>query len=91
MSIWKDQSTAKSAPPAPEATPRADSALRVESTDDLPRRTTGVSPKESLIASDITIEGKIEGKIEDVFKSVIHRFGEGNIRPDGVPMHPAGA
>lgn len=61
MSIWKDQSTAKNAPAVPEATPRTDSALRVENSDDLPRRAPGNSPKESLIASDLTIEGKIEG------------------------------
>ncbi len=61
MSIWKDQSTAKGTPPAPETTSRTDSALRVESADDLPRRVASNSPKESLIASDLTIEGKIEG------------------------------
>ena len=62
MSIWNDkQATAKGAPPAPEPTPRIDAPLRVESSDDLPRRTAATHAKESLIASDITIEGKIEG------------------------------
>lgn len=28
----------------------------------------------------------VDGKIEEVFKSVLNRFGEGNVRLDGVPM-----
>lgn len=35
---------------------------------------------------DLEHSVEVPGKIEEVFKSVIHRFGEGNIRPDGVPM-----
>ena len=35
---------------------------------------------------DLEHSVEVDGKIEDVFKSVLHRFGEGNIRPDGVPM-----
>ena len=35
---------------------------------------------------DIEHSVEVAGKIEEVFRSVIHRFGEGNIRPDGVPM-----
>ena len=35
---------------------------------------------------DLEQSVKVDGKIEDVFKSVLHRFGEGNVRPDGVPM-----
>lgn len=35
---------------------------------------------------DLEHSVEVQGKIEEVFKSVIHRFGEGNIRPDGVPM-----
>ncbi len=65
MSIWKEQSAPKreaipmSQPPAPkaEASPRAD----IAPTHDLPRRTAERESKESLIAADLTIEGKIEG------------------------------
>lgn len=35
---------------------------------------------------DLEHSVEVDGKIEDVFKSVLYRFGEGNIRPDGVPM-----
>lgn len=66
MSLWKDTTPAKPAPAAtPESreSPRADPVARTEpasftsataSPQDTPRR-------ESLIASDLTIEGKIEG------------------------------
>jgi cytoskeletal protein CcmA (bactofilin family) len=65
MSIWKEQSAPKreaipmSQTPAPksDASPRAD----VAPTQDLPRRTAEREAKESLIAADLTIEGKIEG------------------------------
>lgn len=61
MSIWKDQSATKGAPPAPEAAKRVD-APRLDPVEEAPRRPSGgVAAKESLIASDITIEGKIEG------------------------------
>lgn len=61
MSIWKEQSAPKretmptSPAPAPkvEATPAA--------SHDLPRRAAEREAKESLIAADLTIEGKIEG------------------------------
>jgi cytoskeletal protein CcmA (bactofilin family) len=65
MSIWKEQSAPKreaipmSQTPAPkaEASPRVD----VAPTHDLPRRAAERESKESLIAADLTIEGKIEG------------------------------
>ena len=57
MSIWKDQSAAKAAPPVADL--KTDAPRRTDLPDDLPRR--AATGKESLIASDITIEGKIEG------------------------------
>lgn len=60
MSIWKEQPSPPKTPPAPEVPVRNDGALRMGVADDSPRRT-GAAGKESLIASDITIEGKIEG------------------------------
>ncbi|MGE4019297.1 MAG: SRPBCC domain-containing protein [Pyrinomonadaceae bacterium] len=35
---------------------------------------------------DLEQSVEVSGKIDDVFKSVLHRFGEGNVRPDGVAM-----
>lgn len=35
---------------------------------------------------DLEQSVEVNGKIEDVFKSVLHRFGEGNLRPEGVNM-----
>ncbi|MEO5824433.1 MAG: polymer-forming cytoskeletal protein [Gemmatimonadales bacterium] len=60
MSIWKEQPTPPKTPLAPEIPARNDSAPRLGVSEDAPRRTSA-GGKESLIASDITIEGKIEG------------------------------
>jgi cytoskeletal protein CcmA (bactofilin family) len=65
MSIWKEQSAPKGEPtpmspippPKMEASPRTD----VAPTQDLPRRAAEREVKESLVAADLTIEGKIEG------------------------------
>src|SRR5689334_7494508 len=35
---------------------------------------------------DIEQHVDVKAPIADVFKSVIHRMGEGNVRPDGQPM-----
>jgi hypothetical protein len=35
---------------------------------------------------DIEESVDINGAAADVFKSVLHRFGEGNVRPDGEPL-----
>lgn len=64
MSIWKDQNTATKAPPAmPDAAPRRDLDARPEPAPavEAPRRAAEPAGKESLIAADLTIEGKIEG------------------------------
>ena len=61
MAIWKEQTATKveSTPltPTPTPTRQADPV----STYDAPRRATGAEVKESLIAAELTIEGKIEG------------------------------
>ena len=36
---------------------------------------------------DVEQHVDVQGTLEDVFKSVLYRFGEGNVRPDGVPMN----
>lgn len=35
---------------------------------------------------DLEQSVEVKGNIDDVYRSVIHRFGEGNKRPDEVPM-----
>ena len=83
MAIWKEQTTAKNvAPPTPDLAPRNEMDARAElpSTYDLPRRAAerGDS-KESLIAADLTIEGKIEGsghvRIAGRFQGDVHVQG----------------
>jgi cytoskeletal protein CcmA (bactofilin family) len=63
MALWKDQATQRKEPtvmadpaPRPEPAPRTDIGAREE-----PRRGPDRAPRESLIAADIAIEGKIEG------------------------------
>lgn len=65
MSIWKEQSAPKkeAIPITPTPAPKAEASPRTEATPmtDLPRRAAERESKESLIAADVTIEGKIEG------------------------------
>lgn len=65
MSIWKEQAAPKRdpIPTSPAPAPSVTSAPRVEppSSQDLPRRAAEREAKESLIAADLTIEGKIDG------------------------------
>jgi cytoskeletal protein CcmA (bactofilin family) len=56
MGIWKDQSTSQKAEGTPRSAPAATSAADQQASQ-APRH----SGAESLIASDISIEGKIEG------------------------------
>jgi cytoskeletal protein CcmA (bactofilin family) len=79
MAIWKEQTATKveSTPltPTPTPTRQADPV----STYDAPRRATGADVKESLIAAELTIEGKIEGsghvRIAGRFKGDVHVQG----------------
>ncbi|RXR07149.1 bactofilin family protein [Pseudoxanthomonas composti] len=92
MSIWKDQAPSKTAPP-PVADPLpfqpAAAAAPVESAPATPATTPTPTPvarpsqpqgKESLIASDLTIEGKIEGtghvRIAGKFKGDVNVQGD---------------
>ncbi len=83
MPIWKEQNTGRNEPAAtptapgskPETTPRAEPAANY----DVPRRTPERDSKESLIAADVTVEGKIEGsghvRIAGRFKGEINVQG----------------
>lgn len=83
MAIWKEQNSVKkeSTPMSPDPAPRQDSATRADfaSTYDPPRRATERESKESVIAADVTIEGKIEGsghvRIAGRFKGDVHVQG----------------
>lgn len=85
MAIWNEQSTKKPATPvATEPTPKKEAELpRTEFAPnyDLPRRTADRAGegKESLIAADLTIEGKIEGaghvRIAGRFNGDVHVQG----------------
>ena len=86
MSIWKDQSPARkdSIPPSPEPTPIRDTAAAdfspTTTAPPRPSATPERQAKESLIASDLTIEGKIEGtghvRIAGKFKGEVNVQGD---------------
>ncbi len=65
MAIWKEQAPPKKdlAPAGPELTARKEPEARPEGAAgwDLPRRPVEREPRESIIAAELTIEGKIEG------------------------------
>lgn len=65
MALWKDPAPPRKepVPTAPVPIPKLDAVPRPESTPsyDMPRRATVPDIKESLIAADLNIEGKIEG------------------------------
>jgi cytoskeletal protein CcmA (bactofilin family) len=85
MAIWKEQTAAKkeSAPPSilpdPAVKKEPDARSDFAPSYDLPRRATEREAKESLIAADLTIEGKIEGsghvRIAGRFKGDVHVQG----------------
>ncbi|MBL8988594.1 MAG: polymer-forming cytoskeletal protein [Gemmatimonadales bacterium] len=91
MAIWKDPAPVKKDIPA--ATPAAEPVLKKEpdhridaASVDLPKWNSGrTDAKESLIAADITIEGKIEGtghvRIAGRFKGDVHVQGNLTIEP----------
>ena len=65
MAIWKEQVSAKKEPASmlPDASPRKETEPRSDlaSSYEMPRRAPEPETKESVIAHDLTIEGKIEG------------------------------
>ena len=87
MALWKEPSAAL--PPTKEPVTRpADMSTITPLNQDLPRRTTerlDANAKGSLIASDLQIEGKIEGaghvRIAGSFKGDVHVHGNLTIDP----------
>ena len=82
MAIWNEQSTTKKAAPvATEPAPKKEAEPRTDFAPsyDLPRRTPEREAKESVIAADLTIEGKIEGaghvRIAGRFNGDVHVQG----------------
>lgn len=111
MAIWKDNTATRPAPapvPAPEAPHRFDSPAKPDApanapsarVDAPPRQDAGQARRESLIAADITIEGKIEGggsvRIAGRFKGDVNVQGDltieagakltGSVRADKVTI-----
>jgi cytoskeletal protein CcmA (bactofilin family) len=89
MAIWKENTAARLTPtpaPEPRETPRYDPPPKPElapspaAAPPMARVDPGVPRKESLIASDITIEGKIEGggsvRIAGKFKGDVSVHGD---------------
>ena len=89
MSIWKDQNSTRkdSIPPPPEPAPLRDAPAAADFSPTttappraVPAATNEREPKESLIASDLTIEGKIEGtghvRIAGKFKGDVNVQGD---------------
>ncbi|MEP7344357.1 MAG: polymer-forming cytoskeletal protein [Gemmatimonadaceae bacterium] len=91
MAIWKEQVAPKKDPapfvPEPVMRKEADTPVDLSSNFELQRRPVprSAESKESLIASDITIEGKIEGaghvRIAGRFKGDVHVQGNLTIEP----------
>jgi cytoskeletal protein CcmA (bactofilin family) len=81
MAIWNEQSATKKAPVSTEPAPKKDPEPRTDFAPsyDLPRRAAERDAKESLIAADLTIEGKIEGaghvRIAGRFNGDVHVQG----------------
>jgi cytoskeletal protein CcmA (bactofilin family) len=79
MAIWKEQSPTK--PATPEPAPRREPEIRADLSisPDSPRRLERETTKESVIAADLAIEGKIEGaghvRIAGRFKGDVHVQG----------------
>jgi cytoskeletal protein CcmA (bactofilin family) len=87
MAIWKEQTPAKPEPTAPPPMPRADQATSAPSgaLAEGSRRPPARDGKETLIAADLNIEGKIEGagsvRVAGRFKGDIHVEGDLTIEP----------
>lgn len=83
MALWKEQAPTATAPAAAAATPSPREPEKVApittAAADPARRAERGSPKESLIAADLAIEGKIEGaghvRIAGRFKGDVHVDG----------------
>jgi cytoskeletal protein CcmA (bactofilin family) len=88
MSMWKDNTVARQVPmpaPEPKEPVRFDASSKPETVASpvvapVPRAETSLPRKESLIAADITVEGKIEGggsvRIAGKFKGDVNVQGD---------------
>ncbi len=82
MAIWKDQSPVKKepAPMSPSPAAALDARADAPASFDAPRRPAEREARESMIASGLTIEGKIEGsghvRIAGRFKGDVHVQGD---------------
>lgn len=84
MALWKEQSAPPGQSPPP-ATAARESAGTVALNTETARRKERPEPKESLIAGDLTIEGKIEGnghvRLAGRFKGDVQVDGNLTIEP----------
>lgn len=84
MALWKEQSTPSGQAPPP-ATAAREAAATVALNAEPARRKERPEPKESLIAGDLTIEGKIEGnghvRLAGRFKGDVQVDGNLTIEP----------
>ena len=86
MALWKEPNVAAAPPKEPAAGRSPEMSTITPLNQDVPRRTPErADNKESLIASDLTIEGKIEGaghvRIAGTFKGDVHVHGNLTIDP----------
>lgn len=88
MAIWKEQTPARKDPGSVsvESSTRDDAtAAATGGSYDIPRRSSAREIKESVIAANITIEGKIEGsghiRLAGRFKGDVHVEGDLTIEP----------
>lgn len=87
MALWKDQNPSAGSPaPAPApATKEPERAAAIPLNTETARRKDRPEAKESLIAGDLTIEGKIEGaghvRLAGRFKGDVHVDGDLTIEP----------
>ncbi len=82
MALWKDPSPAAGSAPSPASVPprEPERAAPISLNAESARRKERSEPKESIIADDLTIEGKIEGsghvRLAGRFKGDVHVDGD---------------
>jgi cytoskeletal protein CcmA (bactofilin family) len=85
MALWKEQAASPAPQPVTPATREPERGTAVPINADNVRRAERSAPKESLIAADLTIEGKIEGaghmRIAGRFKGDVHVDGDLTVEP----------
>jgi cytoskeletal protein CcmA (bactofilin family) len=85
MALWKEQSTPAGQSPPSAAVPVREPTAAIALNTENARRKERAEPKESLIAGDLTIEGKIEGsghvRLAGRFKGDVQVEGNLTIEP----------